>query len=324
MRFATPLYFVLFILLAGLLYWEFRKRTGTLKFSNIDFFRKHNTGKIYYIVSMLLNALMLTLIIISLARPQQGRVYEETETRGVDIMLCLDISGSMQAEDFSPKNRLFVAKERAKEFIAKRSGDRIGLVIFAGAALTQCPLTTDHKILQELLDRIDFGIIQDGTAIGMGLAAGVSRLKDSKAKEKLVILLTDGLNNAGEVDPITAAKLAQVHNIKVYCICVGSKGPVPIPVNHPVYGRIYVREELDFDMKTLEQISTLTQGKAFLATDAQALKTIYDEIDKMEPTTFKVSKYTVYAEKAHVFMLPAMIIALVTLLLSMTFLRRLP
>ncbi len=324
MRFANPLYFVLFIPLAGLLYWELKKRTGTLKFSNIDFFRQHNTGKIYKVVLLLLNTLILTLIIISLARPQQGRVYEETETRGVDIMLCLDISGTMQAEDFSPKNRLYVARERAKEFIAKRSGDRIGLVIFAGAALTQCPLTADHKILNDLLDRVNFGIIQDGTAIGMGLATAVSRLKDSKAKEKLVILLTDGLNNAGEIDPITAAKLAQAHNIKVYCIGVGSKGPVPIPVNHPVYGRIYVREEIDFDMETLEQISTLTQGKAFLATDAQALKTIYDEIDKMEPTTFKVSKYTVYAEKAHVFMLPAMIIALATFLLSITFLRRLP
>ncbi|MCX7994849.1 MAG: VWA domain-containing protein [candidate division WOR-3 bacterium] len=324
MRFANPLYFLLFIPVAGLIYWELRKRTGTLKFSDAQFFKNFKSGIIYRYITIAMNTSILFFIVLALARPQKGRLYEETETQGVDIMLCLDISGSMQAEDFSPKNRLHVAKERAKEFISKRTGDRIGLVIFAVTALTQCPLTTDHKILLDLLDRIDFGIIQDGTAIGMGLATAVARLKDSSAKEKIVILLTDGLNNAGEIDPITAAKLAQAHNIKVYCICVGSKGPVPIPFNHPIYGKIYVREEIDFDMKTLEEISNLTGGKAFLATDGGALKTIYEEIDRLEPTTFKVSKYTVYSERAQDFMLPAVIMSFVSFFLSATFLRRIP
>ncbi|MEO0156812.1 MAG: VWA domain-containing protein, partial [candidate division WOR-3 bacterium] len=271
MRFANPLYFLLFLPVAGLIYWELRKRKGAIKFSDTGFFKNYKMGNIFKYFSIALNTLILILIVISLARPQKGRVYEESETRGVDIMLCLDISGTMQAEDFSPKNRLYVAKERAKEFISKRTGDRIGLVIFAVTSMTQCPLTNDHKILLDLLDRIDYGIIQDGTAIGMGLATAVARLKDSKAKEKIVILLTDGINNAGEIDPITAAKLAQAHNIKVYCIGVGSKGSVPILGHHPIYGKVYVRDEVDLDMKTLEEISVLTQGKAFLATDAQAL-----------------------------------------------------
>ncbi|MEO0142091.1 MAG: VWA domain-containing protein [candidate division WOR-3 bacterium] len=324
MIFASPIYFLLLIPVVGLIYWELKKQTGTVKFSDTDFFKNYQSGRIFKYLVILLNTLILVLVVLGLARPQKGRVYEETETRGVDIMLCLDISGTMQAEDFTPKNRLYVAKERAKEFIAKRQGDRIGMVIFAITSMTQCPLTSDHKILLDLLDKVDYGIIQDGTAIGMGLATAVARLKDSKAKEKIVILLTDGLNNAGEIDPITAAKLAQAYNIKVYCIGVGSKGPVPIPVRHPVYGKVYVREEVDLDMKTLEEISALTQGKAFLATDAQALKTIYEEIDKLEPTTFKVSRYTVYSEKAQIFVLPAVILCFAAFVLSITLLRRLP
>lgn len=324
MKFASPLYFLLFLPVAGLIYWELRKRKSAIKFSDTSFFKNYKTGNSFKYFSMVLNVLILIFIVVSLARPQKGRIYEETETSGIDIMLCLDISGSMQAEDFSPKNRLYVAKEKAKEFISKRKGDRIGLVVFAVTSMTKCPLTNNHKILLDLLDRIDFGIIQDGTAIGMGLATAVARLKDSKAKEKIIILLTDGLNNAGEIDPLTAAKLAQAHNIKVYCIGVGSKGPVPIPVQHPIYGKIYVREEVDLDLKTLEEISALTQGKAFLATDAHALKTIYDEIDKLEPTTFKVSRFTVYSERAQLFMLPALILCFASFFLSVTFLRRLP
>lgn len=324
MRFANPFYFLLLLSVAGLAYWELKKRVGTVKFSDTQFLKNYKKGNIFKYITIFLNLLILIFVIFGLARPQKGRVYEEAETKGVDIMLCLDISGSMQAEDFSPKNRLYVAKERAKEFISRRTGDRIGLVIFAVTALTQAPLTNDYKILNDLLDRIDFGIIQDGTAIGTGLATAVARLKDSKAKEKIIILITDGLNNAGEIDPITAAKLAQSHNIKVYCICVGSKGPVPIPVQHPIYGKIYVREELEFDMKTLEEISNITGGKSFLATDAQTLKAIYDEIDKLEPTKFKVSRYTVYSERAQAFLFPAVILSLASFFLSITFLRRLP
>ncbi len=239
-------------------------------------------------------------------------------------MLCLDVSGTMQAEDFSPRNRLFVAKERAKEFVAKRAGDRIGLVLFAGQALTQCPLSFDRGILSGLIDRIAFGLLPDGTAIGMGLAAAVGRLKDARSKDRIVVLLTDGLNNAGEVDPVTAARLAQSYGIKVYCIGVGSKGPVPIPVDDPLWGRRYVQMAADLDMKALDEIAAITGGRAFLATDASGLKLIYEEIDRMEPTTYKVNRHTVYAEKAGLFLVPAGLLLLAGLLLGALVLRRLP
>jgi Ca-activated chloride channel family protein len=275
-------------------------------------------------VAFVVTLSVLALVIIGLARPQKGRIYEEVEKRGVDIILCVDISSSMQAEDFTPKNRLFVAKEKAKEFISKRKGDRIGLVVFSAGALTQCPLTFDHSILEELLDHVDTGIIEDGTAIGLGLATAVSRFRESKAKEKLIVLLTDGVNNAGEIDPISAARLAQSLGIKVYCIGVGSKGPVPYPVDSPIFGRRYAQVEIDLDMEILNGIAATTDGRAFLATDEQSLETIYEEIDKLEPTTFKVAQHTVYAEKAGSLLLGASLLFILGLVISSTFLRSIP
>jgi Ca-activated chloride channel family protein len=325
MRFASPLYLLLLIPLAGLIWFEFIKKTAAVRFSNIDFLKRNQGyGKYIRHIPFILSVTALFFMIIALARPQKGRVYEEIEDKGIDIMLCLDISGTMQAEDFSPKNRLFVARERAKEFVEKRKGDRIGLVVFAGQALTQCPLTTDKKILSELIDRINFGLVADGTAIGMGLASAVGRLKDSKSKSRIIILLTDGLNNAGEVDPITAAKLAQTYGIKIYSIGVGSKGPVPFPVDDPIFGRRYAQVQVDLDMPALEEISRLTGGQSFLASDAEALRLIYDEIDRMEPTTYKVTRHTVYSERAGIFMLISIILFLIGLGLSFTFFRRLP
>lgn len=328
MRFMHPLYFFLFLTLALLVYLELRRKHPAVRFSDLSFL-KSNVGmisrsKMVSYVSFVLALLVLTLVIIGLARPQKGRIYEEIEKRGVDIMLCLDISSSMQAEDFTPKNRLFVAKEKAREFIAKRKGDQIGLVVFSAGALTQCPLTFDHKILEELLDYVNTGIIEDGTAIGMGLATAVSRFQESKAKEKLIVLLTDGVNNAGEIDPISAARLARSLEIKVYCIGVGSKGPVPYPVDDPIFGRRYVQVEIDLDMEILNEIAATTQGRAFLATDEQSLKMIYEEIDKLEPTTFKVAQHTVYAEKAGSVLLGASIIFIFTLIVSSTLLRSIP
>jgi len=325
MRFAEPWYLLLLLLIIPLIYLETKKKRAAVRFSDISFFK--NTAKysrILHYLPISLNIVVLVLITIGLARPQKGRVFEEIETKGVDIILCLDISTSMKAEDFKPKNRLFVAKEKAKEFINKRRGDRIGLVVFAADALTQCPLTFDHKILNELIDYVDFGILEDGTAIGMGLATAVARLKDSRAKEKMIILLTDGVNNTGEVDPTSAAKIAQAYNIKVYCIGVGTKGKVPYPVDHPIFGRQYAQVEIDFNMETLNEIAAATGGRAFLASDAEALGVIYDEIDKMEPTTFKTTKHTVYSEKAGCFLLPSVIILIVNFLLNITIFRRLP
>ncbi len=325
MNFAHPLYFLLLILIIPLIYFELKKKTSTIRFSDLAFFKTApNRGRILRHILLSLQVLVLIFITFSLARPQKGRVFDEIETKGIDIILCLDISTSMRAEDFKPKNRLFVAKERAKEFVAKRKGDRIGLVVFAADALTQCPLTFDHKIVQSLIDYVDFGILEDGTAIGMGLATAVARLRNSKAKEKMIILLTDGVNNTGELDPTSAAKLAQTYGVKVYSIGVGTKGKVPYPVDHPIFGRQYAQVEIDFDMDVLGEISTLTGGQAFLASDAEALRIIYDEIDRMEPTTFKTTQYTVYSEKADMFMLPAAILMLASLVLSVAVFRRLP
>lgn len=325
MRFAHPLYFLLLLLLIPLVYFELKKRRAAVRFSDLSFFRKAGSrGQVLRYVPFSLSAIALLLITFALARPQQGRVFEEIETKGVDIVLCMDISTSMRAEDFTPNNRLYVAKQRAKDFVRKRQGDRIGLVVFAADALTQCPLTFDHAIVEQLIDYVDFNMLEDGTAIGMGLATAVSRLKDSKAQEKLIILLTDGMNNRGELDPISAAKLAQTYNIKVYCIGVGSKGTAPYPVDHPLLGRRYVQIEVDLDMETLSEIAALTGGHSFQATDAGALKTIYDEIDKMEPTTFKTTQHTLYREKSSTWMLIATVMLVMSMLFDVVLLRRLP
>jgi len=324
MTFAQPQYFLLLLLLIPLVYFEIKKKTATIDYPDLSYFKKAaNRGLILRYIPFGGMVLVLLLIAFALARPQRGRVYEEIETKGVDIILCMDVSISMVADDFKPVNRLVAARQKAKEFIEKRAGDRIGLVIFAGQAMTQCPLTFDHRILQELIDYVDFGMLEDGTAIGLGLATAVSRLKDSKAKEKLIILLTDGANNRGEIDPISAAKIAVAYGIKVYCIGVGSTEEVRTYVNHPRIGHGYFLLE-PADLKTLSEIASLTGGQAYRASDTEALSTIYSEIDAMEPTTFKTKKHTVYSEKAGVFMLPAAAIMLIAVLLSTAILRRLP
>ncbi|MDH4210770.1 MAG: VWA domain-containing protein [candidate division WOR-3 bacterium] len=325
MRFAHPWYFLLLILLLPLIYFEFRKRRSAIVFSDITFLKTAGMrGKLMQHLPSFLNLFVLVLLVIGLSRPQEGRVYEEIETRGVDIMLCLDISTSMRAEDFQPKNRLYVAKERAKEFVEKREGDRIGLVVFAADALTQCPLTLDHSVLKDLMNYVDFGLLEDGTAIGTGLATTVNRLKNSKAQQKTIILLTDGVNNRGEIDPVSAARIAQTFGIRVYCIGVGTKGLVPYPVDHQIFGRTYTQVEIDFDMDILNEIAGITGGHAFLASDAAALKATYDEIDRMEPTTFKMIQHTVHEEKADDIMKAAVITFIVNMFLSFVVLRRLP
>ncbi len=325
MTFAHPWFFLFLLAVPALFWWQLRKRRAALTASDLRFLKDApNRGRYRRAVINGLYAIALCFMTIALARPQRGRQFQEVETRGIDIMLCLDISGSMRAEDFSPRNRLTVAKERAKEFIAKRGGDRIGLVVFSATSLTQCPLTTDRNILANLIDRVDFGMLEDGTAIGMGIASAVARLKDSKARDRVIVLLTDGVNNAGDIDPLTAAQTAASFGIKVYTIGVGSKGPVPYPVQDRLFGRRYVQIEIDLDTEVLQQIADLTSGKFFLATDGAALKLIYDEIDRMEPTTFKVKQYTVYNELAGTPLLLALVFSLLGTGLAATVFRRLP
>jgi Ca-activated chloride channel family protein len=325
MRLASPWYLLLLAPVAALIWLELRKRTGAVRFSDVSFLRTHR-GPGRHLKSVLLsaNALAMVLMVLALARPQRGRVYEEVESRGVDIMLCMDVSETMAFADYKP-SRIIVAKQRAREFIAKRRGDRAGLVIFANGAMARCPLTVDKTVLGSIIDRLQVGALDPTrTAIGMGLASAVARIKDSRSRDRIVILLTDGLNNTGEIDPLTAAQLARSFGIKVYCIGIGSRGPVTVMIDDPLWGPRPQTMQVDFDMKTLDEISAITGGKSFLASDNEALKRIYEEIDRMEPTTFKVARHTVYSEKADLFLLPAALLFLLGLVAAALVMRRLP
>jgi Ca-activated chloride channel family protein len=236
-------------------------------------------------------------IVTALARPQTGSARIDVKSEGIDIMLALDISGSMRAEDFKPYNRLYVAKDVAREFLRGRSGDRIGLVVFAGGAYTQCPLTLDYGILEELIAAVDFGQVPDGTAVGMGLATALNRLRERQAKSRVVILLTDGQNNAGDVDPITAAEAARALGVRVYTIGAGTDGPARVPVDDPVFGRRYVTIDASLDEPTLRRIAEITGGRYYRATSAEGLLEIYKEIDRMERTEAETVETVRYEEK---------------------------
>jgi len=236
----------------------------------------------------------LSLALLAVARPQQGLRQSEVETQGVDIMLAIDISPSMAAEDFQPANRLTVAKQTARDFLRQRSHDRIGLVGFAGTAFSQCPLTLDHDALEDLLQNLDFGLAEDGTAVGMGLATAVAGLRESRTPSKIVILLTDGQSNRGAVDPLTAADLAKAMGVKVYTVLVGRGGVVPVPVDDPLLGRRTEMVRMDVDEGSLREIARRTNGRFFRATDPAALAGIYAEIDRLERAPIRSIEYKEY------------------------------
>lgn len=267
---------------------------------------------------------ILALFCTALARPEAVTSEREFQTKGVDIILSLDLSGSMLAEDFKPENRLVIAKQEAINFIHGRQNDRIGLVVFARKAFTQCPLTLDYEILTQLLKELEIGLIPDGTAIGLGIASAVNRLRDSDAKSKIIILITDGENNAGNIDPITAAELAKTFGIKVYTIAVGRGGLVPFPVNDPLFGKRYVQARIDIDEISLKRIADITGGLFFWAREPKALADIYAKIDQLEKTEVKVKEYTSYSPLFHWFLLPALVLLVFEQLLSRTLLLKVP
>ena len=238
----------------------------------------------------------LVLAVLAVARPQRGMRQSETETRGVDIMLAIDISPSMAAEDFRPANRLVVAKQTARDFVRNRTHDRVGLVGFAATAFTQCPLTLDHDALAELLEGLDFGLAEDGTAIGMGLATAVAGLRESKTPSKVVVLLTDGQNNRGSIDPLTAAELARAMGVKVYTVLAGRGGVVPVPVDDPLLGRRTQMVRMDVDETVLRQIAQRTGGRFSRATDPAALEGIYSSIDRLERAPIRATTYREYVD----------------------------
>ncbi len=263
-------------------------------------------------------------LLVALARPQRGAAGEEIRAEGVDIMLVIDVSSSMLAEDFRPNNRLHVAKEVVADFIARRDNDRLGMTVFARHAITKTPLTLDHDILLTHLDDVDIGSVADGTAIGNAIASSVNRLKDSDAESRIMILLTDGENTAGEVDPVTAAQVARTFGIRVYTVGVGRGGLVPYPFHDPLYGTVYREVEIPIDEEGLEQIATLTGAQFFRARDAESLKAVYDEIDTLERTEIEQIQYVRYTELAPYFMLVALAFLAAETVLSRTRLARFP
>lgn len=266
----------------------------------------------------------LVLALVAIARPQQGLRQTETETRGVDIMLALDVSPSMRAEDFRPRNRLHVAKETAREFIKQRSHDRIGIVGFAGTAFTQCPLTLDQAVLIELLQGLDFGLAEDGTAIGMGIATAVARLRESRAPSRVLMLLTDGQSNRGAIDPLTAAELARTFGIKVHTVLVGRGGMVPVPIEDPVYGRRVQMVRMDVDDDVLREIATRTGGRFFRAQDPQALPAIYAQIDQLERAPIRSIQYREYQDLGPLLLAIAAVVFALHGLLGHTWAFRIP
>jgi Ca-activated chloride channel family protein len=266
----------------------------------------------------------LTLALVALARPQQGVSLSETESRGVDIMLAIDMSPSMSAQDFQPLNRLSVAKETAREFIRRRPHDRIGLTGFAATAFTQCPLTLDHEALVDLLGGLDFGLAEDGTAIGMGLATAVARLRESRTPSKVIVLLTDGANNRGQIDPLTGADLARALGVKVHTILVGRGGRVPVPLDDPLTGRRIEMMQMEVDPVALQQISQRTGGRFYRATDAGALAGIYGEIDRLERVPMRSIVYRDYRDLAPLVLGVAALLLGAAVLLGSTMAFRLP
>ena len=269
----------------------------------------------------LLRLLALLLFVVAMARPQLTLSEEKVTAEGIDIMLAIDLSSSMLAQDFNP-DRLTVSKQVATEFVEKRPYDRVGLAVFAGEAFTQCPLTTDHLILKDFLGNIQVGILNDGTAIGMGLATAVNRIKDSDAASKIVILLTDGVNNSGYIDPVTAAQIAKEYDVKVYTIGVGSEGRALTPVNRRSNGEYYfTMARVQIDEELLTEISTLTGGKYYRAIDRAGLERIYDEINTLEKTEIEVNVFKRYKEEFRLFLIAGLFLFLLELILRNTVLK---
>ena len=267
-------------------------------------------------------------LIVSLARPQLGSTLERVQASGVDIMLVLDVSGSMIAEDYtigsSRANRVDVVKKVTKEFIEARPNDRIGIIAFAGRPYLVSPLTLDHDWLIRNLDRVQIGLVEDGTAIGSALASAVTRLKDREAKTKLIVLLTDGANNAGKVLPLTSAEAAHALGIKIYSIGAGSSGPVPVPMKDPFGRTVYQKMVFDFDEKLLDQIAKIGGGQYFRAADTSSLDNTFKEIDRLEKTKIEVEKSADYHDYFPIFLLIAVLLLVAEAILSQTLWRRLP
>ncbi len=326
MTWASPEWFwalTLLPLIIGIsLYRHFRNRKSTLTFSSVEALENlpGNWRSHLHWVTKIIGWSAFVLIILSLARPQLQHTTVERNAEGIDIVMVMDISSSMQAEDLKP-NRFEASREVAKAFIDQRISDRIGLVTFALKSFTVVPPTLDYDLLKQLIDDVQIGIIEDGTAIGMGIATSINRLKDSEAKSKVIILLTDGQNNAGEIDPVTAADLAVTYGIKIYTIGAGTRGTAPFPIQDPIFGRRYQNVRVNIDEEMLTTIADMTGGSYFRATDTDELKQIYDTIDELEKTEIEEIIFTDYEDLYPLYLLGGLSFLVIMILVDQIWLR---
>ena len=328
MRFANPyLLWLLALIVPMIAYYIYRTLQGgaAIRISSVAGVRNAPRTLRYWLrhVPFVLRMAAVALLIVALARPQDVEEQSRTNAEGIDIMLAIDVSSSMLARDFTP-DRLSAAKEVAGEFIADRYGDRIGIALFAGEAFTQSPLTTDKSTLQTLLARVRSGIIEDGTAIGNGLATAINRLRESEAKSKVIILLTDGVNNRGEIAPLMAADIAADMGIKVYTIGVGTLGQAPYPAMDMFGNMTFQMMDVEIDEQTLQEIASQTGGRYFRATDRQKLKEIYDEINTLEKSEVEITDLTIYHEQFVALLLLAVALLVAEMLLDKLVLKRIP
>jgi len=325
--FANPEYFYLLAVIPLMIVWYWYKNNRSkaeIKISSTGpFLKSRKTPKQYLYHSLFVfRILAVALLIVALARPQSTSSSKDVSIEGIDIVMAMDISSSMLAEDLKP-NRLEAAKAVAEDFIKGRPNDRIGLVVFAGESFTQVPLTTDHKVLMHMFDEVKSGMIEDGTALGDGLATAVSRLQDSKAISKVIILLTDGVNNMGSVDPQSAAEIAKLYGIRIYTIGVGTRGMAPYPVQTP-FGVQYQNMEVNIDEALLKKVAEMTNGKYFRATSNRKLKEIYDEIDKLEKSKIDVTEFYQTTEEFEPLALLALLFLVLEILLRNTIFKTTP
>lgn len=326
--FASPWFFWLLLILPLMVWWYIRARhrlKASFKVSSLEGLKKIPVSwKVRFRpLLFVLRLLGIALLIIAMARPQSSNVTENIDSEGIDIVLCLDVSGSMLAQDFKP-NRIEAAKNVAIKFVEGRPSDRIGLVIFAGESFTQCPITTDHDVLINQIKKVSSGMLEDGTAIGMGLATSVDRLRDSKAKSKVIILLTDGVNNTGLIDPLTALEIAKLYKIRVYTIGVGTQGMAPYPMPMPGGGVQMQEQKVQIDEALLKKIATETGGEYFRATNNSSLANIYSQIDKMEKTKVEITSFRRYAELFFPLAIAAFVLLFLEIVLRYTVFRSLP
>jgi Ca-activated chloride channel homolog len=329
LHFANPRFLWLLLAIPPLI-WRYvqsnRQGQGSLRFAStlaLEGMRPAWTVRFRHVVFGT-GVCALALLITAMARPQRGTQAAEVLTEGVDLIIALDASGSMAAEDFEPHNRFYVAKRVVGQFIEGLRHDRAGLVVFAAKAYTRCPLTLDYGALQNVLNSTELGTIEDGTAIGNALATCLNRLRESKAKSKVIILVTDGVNNRGEIQPLDAAEIARTLSVKIYTIGVGSTGTARFPVNDPVYGRTYADLEVEIDEDSLKHIASKTGGLYYRATDRAALERIFREIDRLEKTKMKVKTYTHYNELFINFLAPALALVFIGTIAGFTRFRKVP